>query len=61
MKKADKENLKTWPKKIYLQAGDDYELSPYTNNLEGDVTWCADKIDSFDVEYIRADLVKKGV
>lgn len=46
------------PAKIYLQRGDD--LKARDGHWEGE-TWCADKINARDVEYIRADLVKARV
>ena len=40
------------PDKIYLQINDDLgeELD--------DITWCEDRIEDTDIEYIRADLVQ---
>ena len=44
------------PEKIYLQV--DPEGESATDYYEG-VTWCQDRINKNDVEYIRADLVSK--
>lgn len=48
-------NMKTWPKKIWLQHGDDSDSIPPFESLV-ETTWCQDNINSNDVEYIRADL-----
>jgi len=45
-----------WPDRIYLQRHDDCVQEGCDGMHEG-TTWCADKIHSGDVEYIRADLV----
>ena len=46
------------PERIYLQLGnEDIEPSAKFSDY-GDVTWCADKIDENDVEYVRADIVR---
>lgn len=53
--------IKTWPERIYLQTGDPdtgetlYFQGRYDH--EG-VTWCKDKIENGDVEYVRADLAR---
>lgn len=44
-------NVRTWPQRIYLQQE---ERAPYKEHSE--VTWCADKINEHDVEYVRIDL-----
>ncbi len=46
------DNLKTCPEKIYLQA-EDNDGQIYQN----DITWCVDRIDDNDIEYIRVDIV----
>ena len=44
------------PERIYLQLGDD----PPDEFPHGhDVTWCVDKIDECDIEYVRADLFEQ--
>jgi hypothetical protein len=43
------------PEKIYLQI--DPEGEKATDYLDG-ITWCEDKINDTDVEYIRSDLTK---
>lgn len=45
----------TPPEKIYLQVDPENEGSM---GREG-VTWCADKINETDVEYVRKDLVRE--
>jgi hypothetical protein len=51
------ENLKTWPERIWLQHGDDHDPLPaFAGDVDGQYTWCSDKIASSDVEYVRADL-----
>ena len=40
------------PKRIYLQTEDFLG-----EDLEDDITWCADRINDTDVLYIRADIV----
>ncbi len=42
------------PSKIYLQRRL-YEVSHH------DATWCADKIDDHNVEYVRADLPRRRI
>ena len=51
---------KEYPKKIYLQNEDGAHPDCDTYYGEG-VTWCEDKINKDDVEYIRADLVNEKV
>lgn len=47
--------MKNIPKKIYLQIGEDNGIIDDFNKLS-EVTWCEDKINDNDLEYI---LVKK--
>ena|SRR5690554_5950579 len=49
---------KEFPKKIWLQKEDDEHPECSTYYGEG-MTWCEDKINNEDVEYIRADLVNQ--
>lgn len=50
-------NAKTWPERIWLQGFPDFdEPQPYSAEQDAEATWCADRINSSDVEYIRADL-----
>ena len=46
------------PDRIYLQIDPDGEGAFYQID---ETTWCQDKINDNDVEYIRADLVKQEV
>ena len=41
------------PKIIYLNLGPDGQSAPDFNELE-EVTWCRDRIDPGDIEYVRA-------
>jgi hypothetical protein len=45
------------PDVIYLQAYD--EEGNLLSELDDEMTWCQDKINDTDVEYIRKDLVDK--
>ena len=45
------------PKKIYLQVDPDRESA--CDWIDG-VTWCEDKINDNDIEYVKADLHLKG-
>ncbi len=46
------------PKSIWLNLGD--EETSFEDAIKfGDVTWCDTQINEWDVEYIRADLVRK--
>ena len=48
------------PKRIYLQLGPDtVERGDKFSNYH-EVTWCADRINDADIEYIRADVAIKG-
>ena len=51
---------KEYPKKIYLQNEDGAHPDCDTYYGEG-MTWCEDKINKDDAEYIRADLVNEKV
>lgn len=48
------------PGKIYLQVDPDDEGMDDID-WTAEITWCQDKINDNDVEYIRADLVKQEV
>jgi hypothetical protein len=54
-------NLKTWPEKMYFQWTDDdsLDVKKYKDLFGEDLTYCPEKINAGDVEYIRADLAKK--
>jgi hypothetical protein len=54
--KAD--DLKTWPERIWLQAGEDAPAH-YPGMTEG-VTWCEHAIHDNDVEYVRAHPAPQG-
>lgn len=48
---------KTAPETIWLQIGDD-ELCTYEGAMKdgADISWCAENVFEYDVEYIRKDL-----
>lgn len=52
------DNLKTWPERIWLQHGEE-EVPDFEARYVGieDMTWCHDKMDGADVEYVRADRI----
>lgn len=56
MKEKIDERIKNIPDKIYLQVGDNIGWEVDFKELEdtGEVTWCSDKIENWDIEYIRA-------
>lgn len=47
-----------WPEKIYLQRHEDCVEHGCDGPHEDGTTWCADKIHSGDVEYVRADVAR---
>lgn len=58
---SEQANIKTWPERIYLQHGDAPEVPAFHdvypgNGYSDNVTWCQDRIEPVDVEYVRADL-----
>lgn len=42
------------PDRIYLNLGDIYEMGELPFQQLTDVTWCEDRIDDTDIEYVRA-------
>lgn len=46
------------PEKIYLQVPD--EAEDFEDAEKGEMTWCRDKINEKDVEYVRADIVRQN-
>ena len=57
-RKPNGEQMTDFPKKIYLQKEDGAHPDCDTYYGEG-MTWCEDKLNKDDVEYIRADLVNE--
>jgi hypothetical protein len=54
---SESANISTWPARIYLQHGDEPEVPPFPDVYAADaVTWCIDKIEDADVEYVRVDI-----
>lgn len=51
--------MKNVPAKIYLQIDADGETPENFKELEG-ITWCSEKINQNDIEYIQADLSIKS-
>ena len=47
------------PKLIDLQVPDDCD--DYDDAAKGEVSWCVDKINADDVEYVRADVMREEV
>ena len=43
------------PEKIYLNVGG-YQEAEHIDFINDEITWCQDKIELQDVEYIRADI-----
>ncbi|MBS3776883.1 MAG: hypothetical protein KGY70_16920 [Bacteroidales bacterium] len=50
--------MKNIPEKIYLQVDPENE-NPYNFNELREVTWCRDRINENDIEYIRRDKIKE--
>ena len=63
MKEKIDERIKNIPDKIYLQVGDNIGWEVDFKELEdtGEVTWCSDKIENWDIEYIRASELERLV
>ncbi len=51
------DNLKSWPERIWLQAGYEGDTPEYPPHSTEDVTWCEHAQETGDIEYIRADTV----
>jgi hypothetical protein len=49
---SDKESIRDVPDKIYLQIGDEIPNSVNFKDLD-EVTWCEDRINENDIEYVR--------
>lgn len=48
------------PKRIYLQLGPEpVERGDKFSDFH-DVTWCVDRVDNGDIEYVRADIAING-
>jgi hypothetical protein len=47
-------NISSWPARIWLQSGEVDGAPVYEPGNE--ITWCADNIETGDVEYVRADI-----
>lgn len=49
--------MRNIPNKIYLQIGEDAELAvDYREFSRDDITWCEDRINDNDIEYVRSDM-----
>jgi hypothetical protein len=61
MKEKIDERIKNIPDKIYLQVGDNIGWEVDFKELEdtGEVTWCSDKIENWDIKYIRASELER--
>lgn len=53
-RKAAEKRVVDAPKRIWLQHDPENDGGPF--NEAHEVTWCADKINDNDIEYVRADL-----
>lgn len=51
------DHVATWPSTIYLVNGCDETPTYYQASSSNEVTWCADRIEPGDVQYVRMDLV----
>lgn len=51
--------MKNLPEKIYLQIGEEADIDDNLdfNELVG-VSWCSDKIEESDVEFVRSDIAR---
>ena len=62
MKKAEVQRLSQAPERIWLQVGDDDEVTLGLDVMAevnwNEVTWCRDKIFNHDIEYVRIDHCK---
>lgn len=52
--------MKNIPQKIYLQLGDDYLDESSDFNKCSEVTWCEDRQDESDTEYVLAEYTKRA-
>lgn len=52
--------MKNLPEKIYLQIGEEADIDDDIdfNELVG-VSWCSDKIEESDVEFVRSDIAEQ--
>jgi hypothetical protein len=52
--------MKNLPEKIYLQIGEEADIDDNLdfNELVG-VSWCSDKIEESDVEFVRSDIAEQ--
>jgi heterodisulfide reductase subunit A-like polyferredoxin len=52
--------MKNLPEKIYLQIGEEADIDDNIdfNELVG-VSWCSDKIEESDVEFVRSDIAEQ--
>jgi hypothetical protein len=52
--------MKNLPEKIYLQIGEEADINDTFdfNELVG-VSWCSDKIEESDVEFVRSDIAEQ--
>lgn len=53
--------MRTAPKRIWLQCGDDPEASRCNFSELAEVTWSADEATHVCIEYVRADLVRAAL
>ena len=53
-----KNNMKNLPEKIYLQIGEESDIDDIDFNELVGVSWCSDKIEESDVEFVRSDIAR---
>ena len=58
MERLSSKAMRTAPKRIWLQCGDDPEASRCNFSELAEVTWSSDKATTVCIEYVRADLVR---
>ena len=52
-------NIKNAPPKIYLNVGEDIDENTDFNSLSTEhITWCEDKVDNDDIEYVLAPILE---
>ena len=61
MKRLSSKVMRTAPKRIWLQCGDDPEASRCNFSELAEVTWSADEATHVCIEYVRADLVRDAM
>ena len=58
---VDSKEMKGIPNKIYLQVDPDNEQPEKFDSTDKDVTWCVDRINDNDVEYVRTTSIVEAI